>query len=1305
MAYLWVKSKPELLLAFDLIMNNISYKVAEKAPTKNDDPILLLDHLNKTYGEKNLMDAEEKFDTHRMNGIDPDLYITDLEILEGKIELAGGNVTPKQWFTVLSRNIHADFYQEFYQKIRTEHGSAKEITTEIVDAVKSSLKAWYHNTHADIRSQYQKKTQSGTALKTSLPKKNFEVRFCGYCKDHGHQKISQTHNEADCKAKGWDTERAKVAENGKGNKANEAYYDTGASNHMSPIISDNLEKSFSGLIETATGSKTPLIGSSVFKFGKIVVDGVLCAPGLDFNLVSGSQLAKDGYVAVIDSTNEHDLVISKDGVTMATGDFNDQDLLVINEKFQPCKRPVPSASLAEGMPLPTKNKFGLLAHTKTDHLLFGHLGCTSAHCDVCLVTKRRRKNTPKSSTPKEELQVLEKVHVDIQGPFPITSVDGTRMNIKAVDSHSGYVKMELIHDKSATTTSDFLRRFHVRAERQTGFSLKTVCTDSGNEFNGSFLSYLEQFGITKRKGHGYVHHYPPDAENANRIILMMARALLLQSKLPEHYYGEAMLCACYLLNRWTGSGNPSRYEKFFKKKPKIDHLQPFGSICYAFIPAEKRSKLDNTRERCRLIGYADDDDTEEMAGYKIVMESDESILYSNDVVFSSQDVTALPNATRNAYDPAILDVFISHDSQNDDFLPTDTSGTTAGSESRTPSVAELPNSSSVQQFDSELDPSHPDNASDTSEDYRQEAILQDVLERNESLFNQAPEAANESLFNQAPEAANESLFNQAPEAVSKALCVTESPIIARAFLTHKHDKSIPDHYKDALCSSDSVHWIAAIKSEEESLKKMGVFSEIMTTLPKGEKCIGSRWVFAKKFDEIGNLIKYKARLVAKGYMEKLGIDYEDTFAPVAHYNSIRSVTAIAASRNWLIYQDDMTTAFLNALLPHSKWIRLPDGRYIRIEKALYGLKEAPKEWFDTFKSFMFENNFNQSQVEPCLFFKEGIFVALYVDDTLSTGNAVKVAEFRTALQNRFKCGSGGLVKLYLGMSFQQDDKSITITQSHYIEEKLAMFASSLGPNENLKCKAPLIPQFQDLLLQANDSEEYEPTFPYRSMVGSLMHLVNGTRFDIGAATSVVIKFLHKPKKIHCDMVRKIYHYLRETYDESLTFKKNEKLKLSAYCDSSYANLENYSSLCGHLIFLGSTPVVWQSSRQPTIAKSTQQAEYLALTPAMQDLLWMQMLLKNFGITCETTPIYEDNEACISLANNPQSSKRTRHIQVIYHWIREHLDNKSAKLVPIGSANQLADIMTKGMYGPAMSTARRRCSLIRREYKSSGRNKQ
>jgi hypothetical protein len=195
--------------------------------------------------------------------------------------------------------------------------------------------------------------------------------------------------------------------------------------------------------------------------------------------------------------------------------------------------------------------------------------------------------------------------VDIQGPFPIASNDGTRMNIKAVDSHSGYVKMELIHDKTANTTTDFIRRFHTRSERQTGKILKAICTDSGNEFNGAFVSYLEAFGITKRKGHGYTHHYPPDAENANRIILNMSRALLLQSKLPQNYYGEAMLCATYLLNRWSSNGNPSRYEKFFGKKNlkliSLNHLD--RSALLSFLPRKGQNwnKLEKDVD-CWVLG-------------------------------------------------------------------------------------------------------------------------------------------------------------------------------------------------------------------------------------------------------------------------------------------------------------------------------------------------------------------------------------------------------------------------------------------------------------------------------------------------------------------------------------------------------------------------------------------------------------------------------------------------------------------------------------------------------------------------------
>ena len=1262
----WVETKPELLAAFDIIMNSISCKIAETVPTKNDDPVVLFNYLNATYGEKNLMDAEEKFDTFRMNGIDPDLFISDLEILEGRIELAGGSVTPKQWFTVLTRNIHSEFYQEFYRKTRMEFGTSTRISAENIENVKANMKAWYNNTHADIRANYRKKPETALALKTT--KKTFENRFCSYCKGNGHPKIYRTHNEPDCKAKVWDRERAEKSKS-EGNKPDQAYYDTGASNHMSPTIPLNLNKNTKGSIETATGGKTPLLGSSTFKLGQIEVENVLCAPGLDFNLVSGSQLAKEGYTAVIDTNNENDLIISKNGAVVATGDFNDQNLLVINEDFYPVKRPAKCDKFLPKEPLITTNMFGLLTQSNKDHVLFGHLGCISDTCDVCIVTKRRKRNTPKSSTPKENLSVLEKVHVDIQGPFPIASIDGTRMNIKAVDSHSGYVKMELIHDKTADTTKDFIKRFHTRSERQTGKMMKSVCTDSGNEFNGAFLAYLEEFGITKRKGHGYDHHFPPDAENANRIILNMARALLLQSKLPENYYGEAMLCASYLLNRWSSRGKPSRYEKFFERKPIVDHLKPFGSICFAFIPAEKRSKLENTRERCRLIGYGDDDDTEEMAGYKLLVESDGLVLYSNDVVFSDENIVELSNNSRNIYDPDVLEVFQPRyeDSQDGDYIPTDISGTTFEevSQSTAPSGS---NAVPSVQVDNIIEIN--DASSETSEDRRQDEIIQEINERQHEIFSQPPDTSNANL-------------------------------IYRVFLTHKQDKSIPEHLKDALESTESKQWLEAIRVEEESMRKMGVYHKEENKLPGGVRWIGSRWVFAKKFDENGGLIKYKARLVARGFMEKYGIDFEDVFAPVAHYNSIRTVIGIAASRNWKIYQDDMSTAFLNAVLPHTKWIKLPNGKFVEIKKALYGLKEAPKEWFETFKAFMFEEGFSQSPVEPCIFNKDSLIVALYVDDTLSTGEEEAVLEFREKLQGKFKCGSGGLASLYLGLAIKQSKESIALSQSHYIEEKLDLFKEYLGSNEKLKCSMPLVPQFQEILLEADKSDEFEPLFPYRSMVGTLNHLVSGTRFDIAAATSIVSKFLHKPKKIHCDMVRRIYFYLRDTVDLNLTFKLGSNIYHTAYCDSSFANLENYRSLCGHLLLLGDTPVVWQSSRQQTIAKSTQQAEYMALTPALQDVLWMKMLLKDLGIQSSTIPIFEDNEACISLANNPQSSRRTRHIQVIYHWIREHLDNNSAKLFPIGTSYQLADLLTKGIYGPALRTAREKLCLIRTEVLKQG----
>ncbi|MEY4030953.1 MAG: hypothetical protein RJA90_2234 [Bacteroidota bacterium] len=176
------------------------------------------------------------------------------------------------------------------------------------------------------------------------------------------------------------------------------------------------------------------------------------------------------------------------------------------------------------------------------------------------------------------------------------------------------------------------------------------------------------------------------------------------------------------------------------------------------------------------------------------------------------------------------------------------------------------------------------------------------------------------------------------------------------------------------------------------------------------------------------------------------------------------------------------------------------------------------------------------------------------------------------------------------------------------------------------------------------------------------------------------------------MVRRIYRYLRGTVDYGLIFPKGQGTQLEGYCDSSFANLESYRSLSGHLFLFGKSPVMWAATRQPIVAKSTEESEYVALTPALQDCIWAVNLLNELGFQQEPVVIKEDNEACIALANNPQSSKRTRHIQVRYHWVREKLEEKFAVLESCRTVDQLADIFTKGIHGPGLKSTCQKIGL-------------
>jgi hypothetical protein len=1002
-------------------------------------------------------------------------------------------------------------------------------------------------------------------------------------------------------------------------------------------------------------------------------------PSFSKNLLSATQLSiEHGCKQVIEPWTSK-LTISKDDEIIATGTYDKASKLIIIDEVDssalaadnvvsidpmanniavseipsrvskvaqvklPQKQPTSKKSTADDW-LTVHRKMGHVGSSMMSKTLKATTGLSLANkfsvlsCKDCKVAKAKRNAIPRGKAQNDH-SVLDVVEIDVQGPFPVVANDGTNSNVKMIDSKSNFLYFTTVPDTKAATMLDSFLIFKARIEKQTGLQIKRVRADQGVELMGEFLAYLDLSGIVKEKGVAYTHHHPGKAERAHQTILRNARAMLKDSMLPPKYYDEAQRTAVYIFNRTVhGKDTITPYQHIFKKEPDLKHLRPFGSVCYAFIPPEKRSKLSDSGIRCRLLGYGDDFGVEEIRGYKLLNEIDGTIFWSDSVIFDKDSpMERLDN------------IFYSHD---DDKI---------SDELWTPFI-------------------------------NQEETEQDRLD---DIFFDAEDSISDSELSNLVVALEKQKWWQAdkenPKKQKGLKTDEENPIFKLHTALQAIVHGIPTSYKEAMNSDEASQWKAAMCVEMDNLKANDTFRLYKPKM--GEKAIGCRWVFRKKLKLDGTLDKYKARLVAKGYLQKLGRDFNETYAPVAKFKSIRLLLAIAAHRNQKVYQDDAVSAFLNGILKERVLMDQPEGYEVNsddykwlLQKTLYGLKQSPREWNEVFHLFMVENDFVQCENDPCFYFKSEekslILVGLYVDDVITTGSdESKVTEFRTALKKRFKCSEGGLLNWALGMEIIQESGIISLNQNQYINQKLIEFDSFL--EKDTKRSIPLDPNFQKLLIEADESQEFEPKFPYRQIVGSLMYAAIGTRFDISTAVGIASRFLESPKQIHCEMVRQILYYLRQNPTSPLSFKRVKDPKLVIYCDSSFANTEDYASISGFAVLFGGSLLSWSSKKQPVIALSSTEAEYVAATGASQEALWFKSMLSEIGIDQPTVTIHEDNESCIKLANNPQEFKRTRHIQVKYHFIRSLVREGKIKLEFCPTKDQLADIFTKGVNGPRL----------------------
>ena len=501
--------------------------------------------------------------------------------------------------------------------------------------------------------------------------------------------------------------------------------------------------------------------------------------------------------------------------------------------------------------------------------------------------------------------------------------------------------------------------------------------------------------------------------------------------------------------------------------------------------------------------------------------------------------------------------------------------------------------------------------------------------------------------------------------------------LAYAMLTEIRE---PISYQKAITSTEAQKWKEAMKEEMKSLEENLTWS--LVKLPKDRRTISNRWVFQIKRGPDGAVQRYKARLVCRGFSQKEGVDFNETFSPVARFDTIRAVLSVAVSENLELAQFDVKTAFLNGLLEEEIYMDQPEGfqddtdRVCKLEKSLYGLKQSPRCWNKRFKKVLLRFGLCESEADPCLYYRKEkgrkLLVVLYVDDGLIAASREEdVDALLQCLRENFKITHEPL-GYFLNVNIaRRRDGSIFINQKLYAEEVLQRFHMA----EASSVSTPIM-QY----LEASEVEDAKPTSaPYREAIGCLMYLAVATRPDLAFSVNYASRFLEQPSEQQWTLVKRIFRYLKGSTDKGIVYKTGEAGVLHVYSDADYASdPATRRSVSGMVSLYSGGAVSWASQRQKCVSLSTTQAEYIAASEAAKEVVWLSRLYNEIAVLKSVPTLFVDNASAIKLVKNPEFHKRSKHIDVRYYFIRERVNENQLAIEFIGSEFQAADVFTKPM---------------------------
>jgi hypothetical protein len=531
-------------------------------------------------------------------------------------------------------------------------------------------------------------------------------------------------------------------------------------------------------------------------------------------------------------------------------------------------------------------------------------------------------------------------------------------------------------------------------------------------------------------------------------------------------------------------------------------------------------------------------------------------------------------------------------------------------------------------------------------------------------------------------------------------------------------KSNPDMptFKEAMKGEYADEYIEAMKIEVKGLINQNTWKT--APRPVTAKVVKSTWVFKLKRLPDGTPSKFKARFCVRGDLQTEGVEYFEYYALVVQWCTIRMVLALVLREGWATRQVNYTNAFVQAEMAETVPVEPPrlfgprSGKYLvlLLLKSLYGLKQAPRTFYEKLREGLLERGCVASEIDPCLFMKAGCICIIYVDDTIFSGpEADKLSAEVQSLgvnsdehQHSFQLRDEGEVGDFLGIRIEKlAGGKFLLTQTGLIEKTLKAAGMI---DYRVRTPGSTTPVGAD-----HDGDLFHEDWEYATIVGMLINLSANTRPDLTYAVHQATRHTHAPRASHAAAVKRILRCLSGTRDKGMFFQPNQSNQIDCHGDAEFEGLfvvedrqESVSvkSRTGYVIFFCGVPLLWVSKLQTQIALSTCEAEYIALSQSMQDLIPIRETLKEimtvifevdltpacstYSKSCKdvqaipTSNVYEENTACLKLSMMPKLSPWTKHIGIPWHWFRAKIIALECTVSAVDSASQLADQYTKGL---------------------------